>query len=236
VSPLTHATCDAVVAIFETGHLPTIASYSTATVLADGAGISYGRAQATLSTLQDVIDAYTAAAGAYAGEIRRALAGHRLEDARVFRSEDGAAVWVRDTLAVLRLAGSDSVMRDVQDDVFSRAYFQPAAAYAVALGCVLPLTVLALYDTAIQSGLSRVDKLRPTFPARPPVAGGDERTWTTQLLLARRAWLAGYVSADAAKQRLVRSTVYRVTELLGLVQAGRWDLTRPLTVRGVVIS
>jgi hypothetical protein len=235
VSPLLHATCDAIVAIFETGHLPTPEAYSTATLLADGAGVSYGRAQATLSSLQAILDAYAIAGGAYAGEIRRVLAGHRLEDARVYRSEDGAASWVVDLLAVLRQAGTDTVMRQAQDDVFSRAYFQPSVAYALTIGCELPLSVLAIYDTAIQSGLSRVDVLRQSFAALPPSRGGGERTWTLKVLLARRDWLSSFISADAARQRLVRSTVYRVQALLELAQQGRWELDRPLVVRGITI-
>ena len=38
---------DCVLSIFETGRVPTAASYSTCTILADGAGISYGKHQST---------------------------------------------------------------------------------------------------------------------------------------------------------------------------------------------
>ena len=38
---------DCVLSIFETGRVPTSASYSTCSILADGAGISYGKHQCT---------------------------------------------------------------------------------------------------------------------------------------------------------------------------------------------
>lgn len=235
VTPLVHATCDAVVSIFETGHLPSPAAYATATVLPDGAGISYGRAQATRGTLTAILDAYALAAGSYAAEIRRVLGAHRIEDAYVFHDEAGAAPWVRELLAVLRSAGGDTVMRAAQDDVFSRMFFQPASAYASGIGLREPLSILALYDTAVHSGIGRIGALRPAFPALPPVRGGAERTWTSQFLEARRRWLETFLSADAARQRIVRSTVYRVDALLALVREERWSLARPLTVRGITI-
>jgi hypothetical protein len=40
-------TIDSVVSIFETGRIPTAASYSTCSILNDGAGISYGKHQCT---------------------------------------------------------------------------------------------------------------------------------------------------------------------------------------------
>ena len=43
----TYDTICAIVSIFETGRLPSPDAYATATVLADGAGVSYGAHQAT---------------------------------------------------------------------------------------------------------------------------------------------------------------------------------------------
>lgn len=235
LTALQRQTLDAVVSVFETGHLPSVQAYSTATVLPDGAGISYGSHQATRAALQDVLDGYAVRGGSYTAAIRSALKGHALSELEVYSSEAACPDWARTLLSVLRLAGADSVMRAAQDDVFRRQYQDPAIAYCGRIGLVEPLSALAVFDTAIQSGLGRVDKLRPTFAADPPIAGGQERKWTRQFLLARRRWLAAWTHTDPARQTLVRRTVYRVDALLELAAEDRWALERPLTVRGVEI-
>lgn len=235
MTPLQYDTLDQVVSLHETGRLLTPASYSTAKVLVDGAGISYGRAQATLGTLNSIITQYGTRGGSYAAAIRDALGTHQLAEAAPFHDEAAAPDWLRALLATLRLAGGDSVMRAAQDSVIRALYLYPAEDYVRRLGCVLPLTVLVAYDTAVQSGLGRLDALRHSFRESPPIRGGAEQAWTRALVVARRAWLAGFVAADVARQRIIRSTVYRCDSLLELVEQGAWDLARPLDVRGVTV-
>jgi hypothetical protein len=229
LTPDQRRTAEAIVSVFETGHLPVVEAYSTCTILADGAGLSFGVHQATGATLEEVVALYGIRAGAYAAPIRRALAGHQIREAATWSSLAAAPQWVRDTADQLRLAGADSVMRSVQDEVFERFYWDPSAAQADRLGLQTALGVLAVYDLAIQSGLGRLDVLRTRFPERPPCSGGEERAWVSELLAARGAWLAG-LGGVAAR------TTYRVDALLELAEEGRWDLARPLTVRGVRIA
>lgn len=235
MTPEQYDTCDQVLSVHETGHLLEPAAYATATLLADGAGISYGRAQATGATLASVITQYGIRGGSYARAIQEAMGSHGLGEARSVLREADAPDWLRELLVVLRLAGGDSVMRATQDAVIRSGYLYPAEDYVRRLGCVEPLTVLAAYDLWVQSGAGRIDALRPNFAERPPVRGGDERAWTVALIRARRAWLAGFTDPSSARQALVRRTVYRCDSLLQLATEGRWDLARPLAVRGQTI-
>ena len=136
---------------------------------------------------------------------------------------------VAEAMDRLRSSGADSRMRQAQDAVFETQYWAPALRQAAELHLELPLSMLALYDLAIHSGLGRLAALRPVFPEVPPVRGGDERLWTSALIGARHRWLL------ASSREVIRRTAYRTQALRDLVAADRWALDRPLTVRGVVI-
>lgn len=232
LTPAQRHVIDCVLSIFETGRIPTEAAYATCTILADGAGISYGKHQATdrAGSLDAVVRLYIENEGRYATEFRAFLP--------LLASNASAKVppkgpWGPDVTALvtaLRLAGADPVMQAAQDTVFDANYFTPALAEAERAGLTTALGVLALYDTCIHSGPGRIATHRAAFPEKAPVNGGNEHAWISAYLKTRRAWLA------ASPNELVRKTVYRPDALLALAAAGAWDLAMPLTVRGVRIA
>ena len=63
---------DCVLSIFETGRTPTAASYATCTILADGAGISFGKHQCTdrAGSLDLVVKRYIALGGQHATALK----------------------------------------------------------------------------------------------------------------------------------------------------------------------
>jgi glycosyl hydrolase family 46 len=222
---------DAIVSIFETDQLPSIAAYSTVAILSDNAGISYGIHQATAaSSLPRVLAEYERLEGRWSGRIRPYV--HRLPETCKLRPGRPVPEWVEILLELLREAGADPLMQQAQRLVFDRDYWVPASTYASSIGLVTALSHLVLYDTRIQSRPSLVDELRPTFKALPPSRGGSEATWTSQFLAARRKFLATFESKDEAREADIRRSVYRVDALLGLVTARRWSLATPLVVRG----
>lgn len=212
----------AIVAVHETGKLPSPAAYSTVAVLKDGAGISYGAHQATdrSGSLDAVVLRYLDLGGRHASALRPHLGD--LADSLSSKADPGALPpRVVELMAALAKAGSDPVMHLAQEQVFDELYWQPAHAQGVAMDLLEPLSYLALYDTAIHSGPARIPALRRLFPERPPATGGLERAWTVAFLQARRAWLL------ASSSELTRSTVYRVDGMLRLAQEGRWSLESP---------
>lgn len=233
-----------IVSVFETGLLPSEEAYATVTILNDGAGISYGKHQATarsgsLLKILEAYDAEPARPGQVAmsatnnPDVMRRLRAAVIESVQYSsvteaRAKSREVAWALDWLAS---AGSIREMRVAQDVVFEREYWAPTEKYCETIAVNWPLTYLAVYDTAIHSGIGRVDLLRQRFPEVPPSRGGDERAWTSALLRARRYWLR-----SPAQRPVVQRSAYRVDELQKLVSAGNWALTHPIVIRGVRIG
>jgi chitosanase len=238
LTELQRDTIQVITTIFETGRLPGPQAYATTALLADGAGISYGRHQATArsSSLTAILREYEARGGTLLPGDYTTLGSSMLADceyldaaARARGCRKPASAEVRDLMQRLRRWGTSPAMMGAQDKVFDRLYFTPALDYAESIGLVLPLSYSIVFDTYVHSGRARIDILRRTFPEMPPSRDGDERAWSTALLRARHGWLSAHPTP------VIRGTAYRTQALLGLVAAGHWMLERPLVVRGVAI-
>ena len=222
---------DCVLAVFETGRVPTSASYATCTILADGAGISYGKHQCTdkAGSLDLVVKEYVKKAGKHAKELEACLP---LLTSNASTKVPPKGPWgpeVTGLVALLKTAGADPIMHQAQDEVFDANYFLPALNHAKDIGLTTALGLLVIYDTCIHSGPGRVSAHRAAFPEKSPKNGGDEKAWIKAYLNARRAWLA------ASSNALVQKTVYRQDAILELIKADNWDLKFPFTVRGVKV-
>lgn len=216
-------TIESVVSVFETGD-PN-GDYSAVVVLADGAGISYGRHQATDGggSLDAVIQEYLDMGGYFHEEFLAWVA--RLADN--FSTRENPNDLTEDCRSLMRFlaeAGSEPIMRDAQDHVFGVRYWEPAAKQSTQMQLDHPLSWLAVYDTTIQSGTNGVAKIRPLFGAVPPERGGQEEIWTRQFLEARAAWLR-----RSSKSIVVKSAV-RVDRLLALVAGEQWQLQLPIHI------
>lgn len=232
LSPDQKHVIDCVLSIFETGKVPSAASYATCTILKDGAGISYGKHQCTdkAGSLDAVVKRYIALGGRLAAEMRL-HEGTLAANASTKETPGGPySAPVQQLIDVLKAAGTDPVMQRAQDEVFDEQYFAPALAHAEAVKASHALTVLVLYDTCIHSGPKGVDTIRAKFPEKSPANGGDEKAWTRAYIAARRAWLAGNSNP------LVQKTVYRMDALQAIAEQGNWSLAMPLTVRNQKIG
>lgn len=224
-----------IVSVLETGKLPSDGAYSTVSILSDGAGISYGLHQATAKgPLTAVIDEYIRAGGIYASRMRPYIGLIPQTVGMGYTSP--IPLDVLHLMEILRLAGADPKMQVAQRAVFDRFYWVPSSVYASSIGLQCAFSHLALYDTWIHSGGSRVDRLRSKFAAMPPTKGGDETVWTVELLKARRAFLATFEDPNKSRENTVRRTVGRVDALLRIAASGNWDLEPPLTVYGVRVA
>jgi len=224
---------DCVVSIFETGRIPTAASYGTCSILNDGAGISYGKHQCTdkAGSLDLVCKRYIELGGQQAEPLKQYmnyLATN--ESAKYNNVVANYPAWLNSLINLLKSAGSDPLMKQAQDEVFDKNYWLPAENQCKEIGLKTAFSHLVVYDTCIHSGPGRVGILRKTFPEKSPANGGDEKAWVLALLKARRAWLA------SNSNELVQRTVYRIDAMLEIANANNWDLNTPLTVRKVKIA
>jgi chitosanase len=223
---------DCVLSIFETGRVPTAASYSTCSILADGAGISYGKHQCTdrSGSLDLVVKKYIELGGQHAAALQAYLPYLAANTSSTEPPKGPYKAETTNLINLLKTAGADPKMQEAQDIVFDANYFAPAVNHANQIGLTKSLSLLVVYDTCIHSGPGGVTMIRNKFAAKSPANGGTEEEWIKSYLNARRAWLA------ANSNSLVQKTVYRMDALTEIVNAGNWDLNTPLKVRGVSIT
>jgi chitosanase len=221
VTPLQKKTAQAIVNIFETGRA--IGDYGSVTVLSGDTGhLTYGRSQTTLASgnLALLIHAYCDAGGRYSAALRPFLPAFDQRETSLDTNEQAKAI--------LRSAGEDQVMRDVQDAFFDRIYWDPASQTATSLGIAQALSITVVYDSKIHGSF---DLIRgKTDQKVGAVAAVGERPWIQAYVDERRNWLANHPNA------LLRKTVYRMDAFKDLFQRDAWDLPLPLTVRNVIIS
>lgn len=230
VTPNQKHAIDCVLSLFETGKLPSSKSYSTCTILPDGAGISYGKHQATdrANSLDRIVKAYIKAGGSHAASLQPFVA--RLEANETAKVDPKAPpAWAVDCMNVLKAAGQDPLMQKTQDAVFDEDYWKPAADLCAKMGLKTALAHLVIYDTTIHSGIGGVATIRKMFSESPPASGGSEHSYIRAYVNARRQWLATH------PKPVVQKCVYRMDALMALVQAGNWDLNTPFVCRGATV-
>lgn len=222
---------DCVLSIFETGRIPTPASYGTCTILKDGAGISYGKHQCTdrAGSLDLVVRRYIDKKGVHADSLSAFLPYLAANKSCAEIPGGKYSVETQTLINLLKAAGLDPVMQAAQDEIFDEVYFTPALNHALSAGVTKALSLLVIYDTCIHSGPGGVNMIRNLFAEKSPANGGNEEMWVRAYLNARRSWLAGNSNP------LVQKTVYRIDALLSLVNAGNWELQTPIRVCGVTI-
>jgi len=231
VTPNQKRVIDSVLSINETGKLPSATAYSTVTVLADGAGISYGKHQSTdrSNSLDAIVLRYLDLGGPMADQFRPYLKDLDTNFSTKVDPKNPSGP-VKSLMALLAEAGKDPLMQRAQDEVFDENYWVPAEQRGQAMKLGTPLAYLALYDTCIHSGPGRIDALRKNFAERPPATGGGEQAWVRAFLNARFTWL------KANSNPLVVKSADRVTAILKIADSGNWDLKTPFVYRfGVTI-
>lgn len=216
--------CERAINAFETSSIN--GKYHAFVVMNDGPSkieqITYGRSQTTeYGNLRLLIEMYAKAKGKYSDALRPFVP-------MIGRT---ALTYNQAFIDLLKKAGKeDPVMAAVQDTFFDERYFLPAQKWAAANGFTLPLSMLVIYDSYIQSG-SILDKLRSRFREMPPKAGGDEKAWITAYVKARHAWLSTH------SNHLLVNSSYRTQDLLREIDRGNWMFQHlPLIAHGLPVD
>jgi chitosanase len=215
-------TAQAIVNIFETGHPQ--GDYGRVTVLPHDSGhLTYGRAQTTLASgnLYLLIKDYCETPEAqFAIELHEYLERLRNRDTSLDRNGR--------LKQLLRRAGEDVVMQEVQDRFFDRVYWFPSAQAANALGIRTALGTAVVYDSRIHGSWARMRDR--TMERHGPVRDLGEEVWVSHYVTVRAEWLSTHPNL------LLRKTVYRMGAFRKLIDQGRWSLDLPLFVRGMQID
>jgi chitosanase len=219
ITDLQKRTCQAIINIFETSRA--LGDYaSTVFHPQDPGQLTYGRSQTTLASgnLFLLIKSYCAASGAqFADELRPFLPP---------LAERNSALNTDMTLRnLLRAAGADPVMHDVQDAFFDRVYWEPAVRSTTSLGLSTALGTATVYDSTVHGSWPRIRD--QTIASAGSVSTLGEHAWVGAYIATRRNWLA------TQPNTLLQRTVYRTDALQALVNAGAWELPLPFNVRGV---
>jgi chitosanase len=233
ITPQQKHVIDCVLSIFETGRIPTTASYSTCSILDDGAGISYGKHQCTdkAGSLDLVCKKYIELGGQQAEALKQYMNYLATNESSKFGSRrETYPTWLISLINLLKSAGSDLKMQQAQDEVFDKVYWAPAVNHANNIGLKTALGHLIVYDSTIHSGANGVTIIRNLFSQKSPANGGDEKEWCLAYINARRNWLL------SNPNDLVKRTVYRMDALKAIADSNNWDLNTPIVVRNVKIT
>ena len=211
-----------IVNVFETSSID--GKYDALVVLKDGKDssrqITYGRSQTTeQGNLKTLLNMYVTRSGIFASDFKPflpKLGKVPLADDATFKN------------LLRRAAREDPIMRSTQDEFFDILYYTPAFAFFTGLGFALPLSLLVIYDSFIQSG-SVSPKLREQFPEVPPSSGGDEKAWIKAYVKTRNNWLANH------PKLIVRPTVYRTRCFQDQINKDNWSLDKPVNANGIIV-
>ena len=222
LTALQKSAAQAIVNIFETGSIR--GNYADVTLLPGDSGqLTYGRSQTTLASgnLFLLIESYCARSdGSLSADFKPYLT--KLQTCDCALNTDATF------RGLLRDAGSDPVMQDVQDAFFDRVYWDPAMRSADALGAQSALGAAIVYDSTVHGSWAQVrDMARKQFGELKQIG---EVQWMSDYVETRRQWLATYPNP------LLHKTVYRMDAFRQIINAGNWKLGLPLVVRGLSIT
>lgn len=198
--------------------------YSNISLYDDGPNqikqITYGKSQTTeWGNLSKLVNLYILKNGQYADQLRK------------YQDKIGRITLVHETdlIDILKAAGKDPVMIEAQDEFFDDHYWKPAFNWFSEKKFTLPLSMLVIYDSFIQSG-SMLKFLRDKFPETTPVNGGDEKIWISQYVKARHEWLSNH------SQKILVNSSYRTKALLDAIAKENWELEDQYCVNDCKIS
>lgn len=222
LTALQKSTAQAIVNIFETGSVR--GNYGDVTLLPGDAGqLTYGRSQTTLASgnLYLLIQDYCARSD---GQLSTQLKPYLPQ----LEACDSALNTNLTFRGLLKDAGDDPVMQEVQDSFFDQIYWDPAMRSAEALGVQTPLGAAVVYDSTVHGSWAHVrDLTRQQFGELPSIG---EQKWISDYVDTRRQWLATYPNP------LLHKTVYRMDAFRLIIDAKNWTLALPLSVRGEAIT
>lgn len=216
------AAAQAIVNIFETGSIR--GDYAMVTLLPGDSGqLTYGRSQTTLASgnlyllIKD-----------YAARVEGAFSAILLSYLPFLETRDAALNHDLTFRQLLKDAGGDPVMHEVQDIFFDRVYWASAMRSAEALGVETALGRAIVYDSVVHGSWALIRDL--TRKRHGELKKIGEKKWFQHYVRERRQWLATH------RMRILHKTVYRMDAFEAIIKADNWKLALPFAVRGRTIT
>ncbi|MCK5831140.1 MAG: chitosanase [Methylococcales bacterium] len=220
---------DQVISVFENDN-PVI-QYDFIENLHDGRGYTAGRAGFTSATadMLEVIERYSAVVP------KNGLVAYIPRLKELAKTEGSSVIGLEGLEKNWKKAAKDSAFRKIQDNVVDDYYFNSAIKYAKQLGISLPITLLNLYDAAIQHGdgvdadsLSAIIQRASSKVGGSPKTGVDEMRWVQAFMNDRKSTLLN--PANKETQNEWAESVGRVDALIRLYQSGNVMLKAPVKI------
>jgi predicted negative regulator of RcsB-dependent stress response len=125
----------------------------------------------------------------------------------------------------LRTIAADPVMQNLQEVTFDTQWLDPILEMAAKLGLKEPLTIAILFDTAVQSGLSRVQKFVDLVSSThgTPNRGTNEHEWIRAFDEQRHAYIKKIGERNPA---FVSGLLKRADYFTRQIADGNWKLDR----------
>lgn len=215
-------TAQAIVQIFETGRLSK-KSYGTITnVVGDSGGLTYGKYQASINSgnLFLLINSYLNTNGKVKNLYNYL---DRIKNKDTNLAKDSYFI------DLLLQASSDERMIAVQDAFFHRIYWVPVQNICNKHNFNLALSACTVYDSKIHGSWDSISS-RVLNPSLPITNIDEEKLWIESYISTRKDWLKNN------KNNLLKKCIYRMDSLQEIIRMGNWNLSLPLTVKGVQIN
>lgn len=228
-TPAQRNTADKIISVFE-NNTPEL-QYGYTESLGDGRGITAGRAGFTTGTgdLYEVVKRYSDAVPD--NPLQQYLPVLKKLKKRHSDSLEGLDGLYKDWYD----AAHDARFREVQDSLVDQYYYFAALKFADEIGASYPLTLLALYDTAIQHGngydkdsLGALVKRAGKESGSKAITGINEENWLRAFLKCRRDTLLN--PHNQATKEVWSHSVGRVDTLTNILNQGNLHLDTELTI------
>jgi chitosanase len=219
INPLIKKKIQSIVSVFETSSIEP--RYNVLVCLNDGPNgikqVTFGAHQTTeYSNLKALVKQYCDSYGKYSNDLKSYI--------QYIGNSRSPLAANEPFKHLLKQAGDDPVMHQVQDEFFDKYYWTPALNFFSANLFTLNLSLAVIYDSYIHSG-GIPAWLRKEFPAVTPLSGGNEKEWITEYVNTRDNWLEHH------SNKVLRNTDYRTDTWQEQIKNNNWDLSQPVTCK-----
>ena len=131
---------------------------------------------------------------------------------------------------IINTAKSDEKFKKSKDEIYEKMYWLKGDDWFKSNGFTLPLSLLVIQDSYLQSG-SILKFLINKFSEKVPSEGGNEKEWIHQYCLYRKKWLTNH------SRKILNNTVYRPNFFLKQIENKNWELDKfPIYANGIKIT